>query len=238
MVKICGLCSEADVRAVAGLRPNAMGFVFWSGSKRAVVPADVASWTRNLPPGILKVGVFVDTAVKDVERIVREAGLDVVQWHGFHIVGSRNSPLQPDKNGGRSSATPFSNDWKKSPQVFPMIGKIIRKVSKYWKVVYLDRGEPGPEEAAFVDAFLVDHYSAVSPGGTGQVADWAAARDFVRRCAKPVILAGGLTPENVVEAIRAVRPWGVDVSSGVELSPGHKDLKKVERFIQACRENT
>ncbi|MBU1693141.1 MAG: phosphoribosylanthranilate isomerase [Verrucomicrobia bacterium] len=211
-VKICGLCSESDVRAVAGLGPDAMGFVFWPGSKRAVVPADVAAWTRDLPPGILKVGVFVDASPEELEQTVREAGLDVVQLHFFQCL-------------------------EKARENFPMIGKKIQNFSKHWKVVYLDQSEPGTEETAFVDAFLVDHYSAVSPGGTGQVADWAAARDFVRRCAKPVVLAGGLTPDNVAEAIRAVRPWGVDVSSGVELSPGRKDLKKVERFIKICREN-
>ena len=118
-----------------------------------------------------------------------------------------------------------------------MIGKKIQNISKHWKVVYLDRGGPPPEEAAFVDAYLVDSYSAESPGGTGRVGDWGAARKFVESCGKPVVLAGGLTPENVTEAIQAVRPWGVDVSSGVELSPGRKDLQKVERFIRACRES-
>ncbi len=212
MVKICGLANGADVQAVAALRPDALGFVFWSGSKRCVRPADVAAWTRELPPGLLKVGVFVNAPPEELEAAVREAGLDVVQYGFFQSL-------------------------EKKPEIFPNIGKIIREFSKHWKTLHLDREAPGPGEAAFVDAFLVDSYSADSPGGTGRVGDWAAARAFVERCGKPVVLAGGLTPENVAEAIRTVRPWGVDVSSGVELSPGRKDLKKAEEFIRACREN-
>ena len=211
-VKICGLCSGADVQAVAALEPDALGFVFWSGSKRCVRPADVAAWTRGLPSGLLKVGVFVNTAPAELEATVREAGLDVVQYGFFQTL-------------------------EKQQEIFPNIGKKIREFSKHWKTVYPGRGEPAPGEAAFVDAFLLDSYSAESPGGTGRVGDWAAARAFVAHCGKPVVLAGGLTPDNVAEAIREVRPWGVDVSSGVEVAPGRKDLKKVEGFVRACREN-
>ncbi|HOW98358.1 MAG TPA: phosphoribosylanthranilate isomerase [Kiritimatiellia bacterium] len=211
-MKICGLCSAADVRAVAALKPDALGFVFWPGSKRCVRAADVATWTRDLPPGLLKVGVFVNAAPAELEATVRKAGLDVVQYHVFQTL-------------------------EKESANFPDIGKNIRLFSKHWKTVHLDRGGPPPIESAFVDAFLVDSYSADSPGGTGRLGNWAAARAFVERCGKPVVLAGGLTPENVAEAIRTVRPWGVDVSSGVEIAPGRKDLKKVEEFIRACREN-
>lgn len=226
-VKICGLCSGADVQAVAALEPDALGFVFWSGSKRCVRPADVASWTRDLPPGLLKVGVFVDAALGEVENTVRAAGLDVVQWHGFPMTGNAVKPMETPRPRGAEALRAEGG---------PSPAQMLESV-RVWRVVHLDRGGPPPEEAAFVDAFLVDSYSADSPGGTGRVGNWAAAREFVARCEKPVVLAGGLTPENVAEAIRTVRPWGVDVSSGVELSPGRKDLQKVERFIRACREN-
>ena len=72
-------------------------------------------------------------------------------------------------------------------------------------------------------------------GGTGEVCDWNRARDLVRASDTPILLAGGLTPDNVADAIRLVQPWGVDVSSGVELEPGIKDIDQVRRFIDACR---
>jgi len=86
-----------------------------------------------------------------------------------------------------------------------------------------------------VDAFLVDSYSTESPGGTGRVGDWKLAREVVKRSRFPVILAGGLHPGNVLPAIAEVRPWGVDVSSGVESSPGRKDIRLVKAFIEQCR---
>jgi len=86
---------------------------------------------------------------------------------------------------------------------------------------------------ARVRGFVVDAFSAASYGGTGKVVDWSLAAEVAQ--AVPVLLAGGLTPENVAEAIRAVRPYGVDVSSGVESSPGKKDRAKVQAFIKAAK---
>lgn len=107
---------------------------------------------------------------------------------------------------------------------------------RIWKALPLKAGIAEAAEGWSVDAFLVDTYSPQSPGGTGQVGDWVAARAFVEQAPARVLLAGGLTPDNVREAIRAVRPWGVDVSSGVEARPGRKDLDNVRAFIERCRE--
>lgn len=109
----------------------------------------------------------------------------------------------------------------------------MRPDLRIWKVVHLDRAENPTANA--VDAFLVDSYSQTSPGGTGQTCDWDKARAFVSAVQKPVILAGGLHPGNVQEALHQVAPWGVDVSSGVEAAPGMKDLKLVKEFIEKCR---
>ena len=106
---------------------------------------------------------------------------------------------------------------------------------KIWSVVHLKSGEEAPPPRARVDACLLDSYSADSPGGTGLVCDWNRAAEWVARASGPVLLAGGLTPDNVAEAIRRVKPWGVDVSSGVEKAPGEKDIQKVKRFIDLCR---
>lgn len=200
-VKICGLASGSDIEAVAALRPDALGFVLWPGSKRRASAEEVRTWVRDVPAGILKVGVFVDATPDDVQRAVEIAGLDVAQLHGAE-----------------------------NPAAFA--GRPLR----LWRALGLrDAAEPIPSGWS-VDAFLIDTYSAQSPGGTGQVGDWAAGRAFVARCPKPVLLAGGLTPANVRAAVQAVGPWGVDVSSGVEAQPGRKDLAKVREFIERCRE--
>ncbi len=208
-VKICGLANAADVAAVAALKPDALGFVLWPKSKRAVRPEQVAEWTRDLPPGLLKVGVVVDESVADIRRAVDVAQLDVIQWHGFPSLGKADAGF------------------------FQALEKTLSGVSKLWKVVRLDRETTPPP--AFVDALVLDSYSPAAPGGTGQTVDWTAARAFVAASRTKVLLAGGLRAENIAEAIRAVRPWGVDVSSGVEAQPGKKDLAAVKRFIETCR---
>ncbi len=200
-VKICGIASAADAAAVARCGPDALGFVFWPGSKRCVRAEQVAAWGRDLPAGMVKVGVFVDAPPDEVRRVVATAGLDVAQLHGAE-----------------------------RPEDFSRAGL------RLWRAFGL-RSADDPVPAGWsVDAFLIDTYSAQSPGGTGRVGDWAAGRAFVRRCPRPVLLAGGLHPANVKDAVAAVGPWGVDVSSGVEAAPGRKDLAKVRDFIERCRE--
>jgi phosphoribosylanthranilate isomerase len=123
----------------------------------------------------------------------------------------------------------------------------VHRVSSGWK---LDRGlfkgveiwrALNPDELYFdesgfaYDRFLLDSYDPKTVGGTGQVCDWDKASSLVKSLETPVLLAGGLSPDNVAEAIKTVRPWGVDVSSGVEIEPGKKDIAKVEAFIAACR---
>jgi len=199
-VKICGLHREIDVKRVAALRPDAMGFNFWPSSKRHVEPGQVREWTRDLSPEILKVGIFVDMDPEGVAQVVEDAALDIVQLHGSESAEICNRVFAPT-----------------------------------WKVVHLDR-VPGIDVAGYqVDAFLVDSYSTESPGGTGKTVNWDRAAEFIADRSTPVILAGGLTPDNVRESILRTRPWGVDVSSGVEARPGEKDLTKVEEFILQCR---
>jgi phosphoribosylanthranilate isomerase len=92
-----------------------------------------------------------------------------------------------------------------------------------------------PDSGQHPEALVLDSHDSKQWGGTGVAVDWVSASEFVRRTNRKVVLAGGLTPDNVAEAIRTVRPWGVDVSSGVESSPGKKDQGKIRAFIQAAR---
>jgi len=199
-VKICGITNIADALAVADMRPDAMGFVLWPGSKRYVRPQVLAEWMEQLPASILKVGVFVDAKPDVVSRTMILAGLHVAQLHGSE---------------------------KAEEYIDPAF--------KLWRVVRTATDSAADVNGWPVDAVLVDTYSPGLPGGTGRVGDWGAAQAFVAASEHRVMLAGGLTPANVREAIETVKPWGVDVSSGVEASPGKKDLDKVMEFIEQCR---
>jgi len=107
---------------------------------------------------------------------------------------------------------------------------------KIWQAVHADRMKITPVGSRVrVDAYVADTYSKELPGGTGKVGNWEAVRRLVKSSRTPVLLAGGLNAVNVREAIRAVQPWGVDVSSGVEEKPGRKNLNNVREFIQQCR---
>lgn len=200
-IKICGIASEEDLAAVAALQPNALGFVLWPGSPRAVRPADLIRWLPGAPTQALKVGVFVDPDPHEAVRIARLAGLDVIQVHGASV------PAGLELEG-----------------------------VKIWRAVHADRmklNDAGVRTR--VDAFVADTYSKDLPGGTGATGNWEAVRALVQASGTPVLLAGGLRPDNVRDAIRAVRPWGVDVSSGVESRPGKKDINLVREFIRLCR---
>lgn len=104
-----------------------------------------------------------------------------------------------------------------------------------WEVIHADRFDWTRHGRARVDAYVADTYSKEAPGGTGRTGNWDAIREVARGQTVPVLMAGGLNRDNVRQAIRAVRPWGVDVSSGVESAPGKKDLRHVEEFIRSCR---
>lgn len=199
-VKICGMGSEDEAQAVADLGADAVGFIFWSQSRRYIDPAEVGSW--SLPQNVLKVGVFVDAEPREVESIVEIAGLDAIQLHGGEDPGDYD-----------------------------------RIAAGCWKVLHLDAWEDRFSVDMEVDAYLLDSRTAESPGGTGKVCDWDAAAEFVGSTEKKVVLAGGLNPENVMDALERVKPWGVDVSSGVESAEGRKDLILVQEFIERCRKS-
>jgi phosphoribosylanthranilate isomerase len=201
LVKICGMSSAHDVDAVAALQPDAMGFIFWQGSKRYVTPREVGEWTRDVPRSIRRVGVFVDATPEAMNQAVREVGLDVVQWHAFEATSAPRLEIS----------------------------------CALWRVVHLNRSFQAPDAAYDAEAYLLDSGTAEQPGGTGRTVDWVLARDWVSASPRPVWLAGGLTPDNVARAIETVRPYGVDVSSGVERSVRVKDLARVKDFIEICR---
>ncbi len=186
-IKICGITRERDAQVAARAGADALGFVFWSGSPRAISPEAAAAIGRALPPLVTRVGVFVNARPAEVARVVRVAGLDAVQLHG-----------------------------EETPDAYAECGAAIIKAVALVDTAALRRARAWRPEIAL----LVDASDPARRGGTGQLADWTLARVLAR--ARPILLAGGLTPDNVRAAIRVVRPWGIDLSSGVETRPGCK----------------
>lgn len=215
-IKICGNTSLDDARLAVEAGADAVGFVF-AASPRRVTAAQAAAIARHLPETVEKIGVFVDAALEEIYLTVRECGLTGVQLHfdaGPELPRLLREHLGPDVKILRVAHFEAGS------------GKLLKqKVAGHMR-------DPN------VDAVLVDTRTATAMGGTGVRFDWATARKTLFRSAetgKRLIAAGGLTAENVAEAVAALRPWGVDVASGVEAAPGRKDAYKISAFIAAAR---
>jgi len=202
-VKICGMTNIEDALAAVEAGADAVGFVFHHASPRRVTADMVKRIVAQLPPFVLPVGVFVNEDVKIVRDWMDECGLAVAQLHG-------------------DEAATYCD----------LLGRPVLKAIRL-----KDRGSllslAEYKGRSRVRGIVLDVFSAVSYGGTGQVTDWDLAAEAAKSAT--VILAGGLTPENVAEAIHKVKPYGVDVSSGVESRPGKKDHSKMRAFIKAAK---
>jgi phosphoribosylanthranilate isomerase len=196
-VKICGITRVEDAALAVDLGADAIGFIFWPKSPRFVAPAQAATISRQLPPFVTRVGVFVDASPEEVRSTVASAGLDVAQLHGaenLHDYGDVGA-------------------------------RLIRSVALV--------DEAGVLEAAALPGHvmpLVDTADPVLRGGTGRVANWDRASVLAGQ--RPIILAGGLTAENLADAVHHVQPWGIDVSSGVEAAPGLKDANRMRALFE------
>lgn len=195
--KICGITRLEDALDAAALGVDALGFVFWAQSPRAVNPARAAAIIAGLPPLVTAVGLLVDPAEAEVEAALA-AGCNLLQFHG------EESP---------SYCAQFEQPWIKAIRVGPQTD--LPELARAYA-------------AAGARALLLDALVPGTPGGTGQRFDWALVP---RELALPVILAGGLNPANVAEAIATVRPYAVDVSGGVEQAKGIKDRALMAAFL-------
>ncbi len=207
-VKICGITRLGDARAALDAGADLLGFNFYPSSPRYVAPERAAEIIAALPPSARSVGVFVNAELAAVQRIVKTCHLDYVQLSG-------DEP--PDFVGALS------------PRAFKALRPRSTAEAQIGAAAYAPLG---PVDSA-APALLVDAYRPGQYGGTGWQSDWALAARLAARYR--ILLAGGLTPENVAEAVQQVRPWGVDVASGVESAPGVKDHDKVWRFIQEAK---
>lgn len=210
-IKICGINDPATIGEISVLGPDAVGFNFYSGSKRHIEVTAATEAVRLLPAGIEPVGVFVNHPQDEIREICTATGITTVQLHGDET---------PEFAAGLSGLRVIRVSRIAEAGLSPVGDDIVecRRLGI----------EP---RACLVEPAVVGNY-----GGSGAIAPWnVVAEQWNREAWPPLLLAGGLSPDNVADAIKTVRPWGVDVASGVESSPGCKDPQKVARFIQAAR---
>lgn len=231
-IKVCGITNIDDARAAADAGADALGFVLAESSRR-IDPQTVRTIASALGRrSVDLVGVFVDESAERIVDTVVAAGLTAVQLHGGETADfarklhAELSRLSAPVKLIRSVAMPLPATATEALGWDPSaIG-----------IVEVDPHTAAMKPGVFA-AVLVDSGSATERGGTGKTFDWHGTRMVlaIMQSYTKVIVAGGLTPENVSEAVELFCPWGVDVSSGVEMSPGKKDPEKVKAFIGAVR---
>jgi phosphoribosylanthranilate isomerase len=200
-IKICGITRSEDALAAVTAGADAIGLVFYPPSPRNVSIDQAATIAADLPPFVTTVGLFVNADADWISQVVREVGIDLIQFHGDECADYCASH-------GR-----------------PWIRALRMKEG-------LNLGE---QMTVFANArgVLLDAYRPGIPGGTGETFDWSR---IPATLTQPIILAGGLRPDNVADAVRQVKPYAVDVSGGVESSPGIKDADKMHRFVAQVRQ--
>ena len=246
-IKICGLRTPADVAAVNASLPEYAGFIFVPKRRRYIAPAQAAILCRQLDPRIRPVGVFVDARVEEILEALGHCPLDMVQLHGAEdndyiamlraayrdrfTVESRDAAVDIAPAADLGPGTINSSLEKLNRN---LIGPGPIPAGERWRrdlcIVKAFRVEGADDirraEASAADEILLDH----GAGGTGERFDWT----LLQYCRRRFFLAGGLTPDNVDDAIRVAQPYAVDVSSSLE-TDGRKDPEKIRRFVAAVR---
>jgi phosphoribosylanthranilate isomerase len=211
-VKICGITNLEDARTAVEAGADALGFVFHPTSPRYVDPAAAHRIIDQLPRQIEKIGVFVDEVPQNLAGIAHRIGLTGLQLH---------LELSRIRQEARDLAA-------------------LNGVKQYVALAVqgLLHSELPVSLGLSLDGIFLDSGTAIERGGTGKAFDWEQSRFLVRRMKQManVVIAGGLTPINVGQAMRILEPWGVDVASGVEARPGKKDPVKVRAFITVVRD--
>jgi phosphoribosylanthranilate isomerase len=215
-IKICANTNLDDAALAAELGADAVGFVF-APSKRRVTASQVAAITPHLPASVETIGVFYERDPQAIAQAMQVASLSGAQLHSDY-----------------------------DPEIVSSLREQVERPITIFQTVHWNVGAQAVEDFAarleavrsggLVDAVLIDARVGAESGGTGHTFDWSAARDVLRPLGDlRVIVAGGLRPDNVAEAIRMLAPWGVDVASGVEAEPGRKDPEKLRAFLANAR---
>lgn len=219
-VKICANTSLEDARLAVEYGADAVGFVF-APSKRLVTPSQVAAITSDLPAEIERIGVFHAIDADETAAAIQTAGLTGAQLHREFdpkLVDALHARL----GAGRAS-------------ILQTVHWNVALTADEQHAHFLDQ-LAAIQRHGGVDAVLVDSKTASESGGTGVRFDWKAAAAMLHDTGMKIIVAGGLNPLNVADAITTMHPWGVDVASGSEASPGKKDPAKVREFIRNAKQ--
>ena len=206
-IKICGITRHHDALAAAELGADAIGLNFYPRSPRAISLDSMPAILTDLPAQVKVVALFVNPAAQQVQAVIDTGLVDILQFHGEEQADYCVSFGLP-----------------------------------YMKALRVDKRQAGerslnPWIAEFESAelILLDSFDPAARGGTGKVFDWDLAQHVTPQIRAKLVLAGGLNPDNIQRAVSQVRPFGVDVSSGVEASPGQKDVQKMKMFIEGVR---
>jgi phosphoribosylanthranilate isomerase len=204
-VKICGITNEEDAQAAADLGADALGFNLFGGSGRYINIQSSAEWIAKLPAEISKIAVLVNPTLDDALAIANLPFIDALQLHG------RESPA--------------------------FCKVLAERGIQFVKALPVSDGDSlGATPSFYTDTVLLDSVAERGFGGTGKTFPWEAGRRFVEsHPALKIVLAGGLHPQNVADAVQQVRPFAVDVASGVESSPGRKDRERLRALFAALR---
>lgn len=208
--KICGITRLEDLRAVVDAGADALGFVFYPPSPRYLTPEAAAPLISAMPPFVTSVGLFVNASLEELQAVIKLAPVQLLQFHG-------DESAQECHRLASAVNRPFIRAFRVKPDTSAAdlleYEVEYRAVSPLFQGLLLD---------TFVDSF----------GGSGKVFDWSL---IPKELAPRVVLSGGLSVQNATDAVVGVRPFAVDISSGVELSKGVKDAAKVQAFVQAVR---
>ena len=220
-IKFCGMVRAEDLMFAAGLGVDYIGLVLYAKSPRALSLEDAASLRRLLPSHTRAVGLFVNAHPQFVLAAQRRLGLDLVQFHGDE---SLQTCLESTRSiFWRAVRMTQSHSLEQAMQAFSALS------------IDTAKDQTKSPQTAFCQAYLVDADAKLAYGGSGHVFDWSWLGPDAPRPER-LILSGGLTPENVSKALPLVRPWAVDVSSGIQgASPRLKDAGKMEAFVNAVR---
>ncbi|MDH6064207.1 phosphoribosylanthranilate isomerase [Umezakia ovalisporum] len=202
-VKICGITQPQQSVAIANLGATALGFICVSTSPRYVTTQQIRAAVAQLPPNIDRIGVFANRTIAEIRQIVMDSGLTGVQLHG-----------------------------EEPPEFCSLLRQNLANVEiiKAFRVRSLEHLAQASNYTEHIDTLLLDAYHPQQLGGTGHTLDWQMLQQFQPSC--PWLLAGGLSPDNVLAALNQVKPDGIDLSSGVELKPGDKDLDQVALLFE------
>lgn len=205
-IKICGITQPEQGRAIANLGATALGFICVPASPRYTTPEQIRTVVEHLPENVDRIGVFANSTREEICHTVAAAGLNAVQLHG-----------------------------DESPEFCQHLRPFLPNIEiiKALRVRNSQALEQAFIYTSSVDTLLLDAYDPQQLGGTGKTLDWANLQQFQPPC--PWLLAGGLTPDNVLDALNQVHPNGIDLSSGVERAPGDKDLTKVAHLFEQLK---